>query len=291
MIGRQPLPPPRSLLILLWLMMWGGVFSGPLSATPDDDTEVTLSGEFRQGAIIRGQGPAGIALKLDGQTVPVDDEGRFVLGFDRDAPATASLQLQYPDGSQQQRQLVIEAQDYAIERVDGLPPSRVTPDASVQSRIQQEAARVAAARSRRDAQRADWASDFIWPAHGRLSGFYGSQRILNGEPRRPHYGVDVAAPAGTPVWAPAPGVVTLAEPDLYFSGGTIIIDHGQGLTSSFLHLSAVEVSVGQKVAQGDVIGRIGATGRATGPHLDWRMNWLDRRVNPHSLVTPEPPAL
>jgi murein DD-endopeptidase MepM/ murein hydrolase activator NlpD len=142
---------------------------------------------------------------------------------------------------------------------------------------------VAKARTRRD-NRTDWATGFTWPAQGRLSGFYGSQRVLNGEPRRPHFGVDVAAPTGTPVLAPAPGVVTLAEPDLFYSGGTLIIDHGQGLTSSFLHLSAVSVSVGDTVTTGDRIGAIGATGRASGPHLDWRMNWYDKRVDPQPLA-------
>lgn len=128
--------------------------------------------------------------------------------------------------------------------------------------------------------------DFIWPAKGRLSGFYGSQRVLNGDPKRPHYGVDVAAPTGTEVVAPADGVVRLAHPDLFFSGGTIIIDHGFGVNSTFLHLSSVDVEVGEPVKQGDFIGRIGATGRATGPHLDWRINWLNHRLDPQLLVPP-----
>ena len=142
---------------------------------------------------------------------------------------------------------------------------------------------VASARARRD-QRTDYAAPFAWPARGRISGVYGSQRILNGEPRRPHFGVDVAAPTGTPVYAPAPGIVTLAHEDMYFSGGTLIIDHGHGLSSSFLHLSEILVEAGTYVSRGDLIARIGATGRASGPHLDWRMNWLDRRVDPQRLV-------
>jgi murein DD-endopeptidase MepM/ murein hydrolase activator NlpD len=167
--------------------------------------------------------------------------------------------------------------------VDGLPPQTVTPDPEALERIREEAAMVGNARARRD-ERSDFAGDWAWPATGRLSGFYGSQRVLNGEPRRPHFGVDVAAPEGSPVYAPADGIITLAHPDMYFSGGTIVLDHGHGLSSSFLHLSAIEVEAGTTVKQGDLIGRIGMTGRASGPHLDWRMNWLDKRVNPQPLV-------
>ena len=142
---------------------------------------------------------------------------------------------------------------------------------------------MASARNRRD-ERTDFAGSFEWPATGRISGVYGSQRVLNGEPSRPHFGLDIAAPTGTPVYAPADGIVTLAHPDMYFSGGTMILDHGHGLSSSFLHLSEILVESGTQVNQGDLIARIGASGRASGPHLDWRMNWLDRRVDPRPLV-------
>ena len=171
--------------------------------------------------------------------------------------------------------------------MDGVPQNTVTPPPELTERIRREANMVAVARKRRDL-RNDWASGFIWPAQGRLSGFYGSQRVLNGVPKRPHYGLDVAAPEGTPVIAPAAGVVTLAEADLFYSGGTIIIDHGHGLSSSFLHMSAVTVSSGQRVEQGDTIGAIGASGRASGPHLDWRMNWLNQRIDPQFLVPAMP---
>lgn len=133
-----------------------------------------------------------------------------------------------------------------------------------------------------------FAQDFIWPAVGPISGVYGSRRILNGEPRRPHYGVDVAGPVGQPVYAPADGLVTLYVPDMYYSGGTMIIDHGYGISSTFLHLSKEHVEVGQRVKQGDLIAEIGATGRVTGPHLDWRMNWFEKRVDPQLLVPSQP---
>ena len=143
---------------------------------------------------------------------------------------------------------------------------------------------VATARQHRDNQ-AYYSQGFAWPAKGRISGVYGSQRVLNGEPRRPHFGLDIAAPEGTNVFAPADGLITLTHPDMYFSGGTIILDHGQGLSSTFLHLSKILVEAGTFVKQGDLIARIGATGRASGPHLDWRMNWLDRRVDPQPLMS------
>ena len=129
---------------------------------------------------------------------------------------------------------------------------------------------------------------FVWPAEGPISGVYGSQRFYNGEPRRPHFGVDVAVPTGTIVRAPAAGVVTLAEPDLYFSGGTVILDHGYRLSSSFLHMSEVAVQVGDELQPGDIIGAVGSTGRATGPHLDWRMNWREQRIDPQLLAPPMP---
>ena len=144
---------------------------------------------------------------------------------------------------------------------------------------------VATARQYRD-QQAFYTAGFSWPAQGRISGVYGSQRVLNGHPRNPHFGLDIAAPVGTDVRAPADGLVTLTHPDMLLSGGTIILDHGQGLSSAFLHLSEILVEAGTFVKQGDLIARIGATGRANGPHLDWRMNWLDRRVNPQLLLSP-----
>lgn len=244
---------------------------------------LTLDGEAIQGNILFGQTDPGSEVRLDGRSLLVSPDGNFVFAFGRDDSGSVILEVTTPGGETEIRELAISPREYNIERVDGLPPATVTPPPEVLERIAEDNRQVAAARANRDL-RSDWADGFIWPAQGRLSGFYGSQRVLNGEPRRPHYGVDVAAPVGTPVVAPAAGVVTLAHPDMYFSGGTIIIDHGLGLSSTFLHLSAVDVTAGMEVAQGELIGKIGATGRATGPHLDWRMNWLDKRVNPQPLV-------
>ncbi|MDX1381658.1 MAG: M23 family metallopeptidase [Xanthomonadales bacterium] len=248
-----------------------------------------LDGPVVQGGLMFGQAEPGSRVTLDGEPVMVDDAGRFVIGFGRDETGTRILEVTPPQGARERLELAVEPREYDIERVDGLPPRTVTPDPEAAERIAREAALVRNARARRDPSAA-WAGGFEWPARGRISGVYGSQRVLNGEPRRPHFGLDIAAPTGSPVVAPADGVVTLAHADMYFSGGTVIIDHGQGLSSSFLHLSEVLVNEGDEVRQGDLIARIGATGRASGPHLDWRMNWLDRYVDPALLVpgSPEP---
>jgi len=247
-----------------------------------------LQGEAIQGGLLFGQATPGSNITLNGMRVPVAPDGQFVIGFGRDESGSVQLAVTAPGGVIEERELSIQTREFDIERVDGLPPRTVTPDPEALERIREEARLVNAARARRD-PRTDWAQGFAWPASGRLSGFYGSQRILNGEPGNPHYGVDVAAPEGSPVLAPADGVISLAHPDMYYSGGTIILDHGLGLSSTFLHLSAVLVEAGQVVRQGELIGRIGATGRASGPHLDWRMNWLDRRVDPQRLMS-GPPA-
>lgn len=256
-----------------------------------DPAALSLSGEPVQGGLIFGQAQPGSTVSLDGESVMVAEDGLFVIGFGRDETGTRVLEVKSPHSGSTVRELAVQPREYDIERVDGLPPRTVTPDPEAAERIQREAAMVSSARARRDA-RTDFAAPFAWPASGRISGVYGSQRVLNGEPRRPHFGLDIAAPTGTPVHAPASGIVTLAHDDMYYSGGTLIIDHGHGLSSTFLHLSEILVESGMYVNQGDVIARIGASGRATGPHLDWRMNWLDRRVDPQRLVSgdPEPAA-
>jgi murein DD-endopeptidase MepM/ murein hydrolase activator NlpD len=246
---------------------------------------VELTGAAVQGGLVFGKATPGSSVMLDGETVAISGEGHFVVGFGRDETGTRELQVTSADGSVFHKSMVVTAKEYAIERVDGLPPATVTPDPAAAARIREDARMVASARQHRD-NRAWYANGFTWPAKGRISGVYGSQRILNGEPRRPHFGLDIAAPEGTAVFAPADGLVTMTHPDMYFSGGTIILDHGQGLSSTFLHLSKILVEAGTFVKQGDLIARIGATGRASGPHLDWRMNWLDRRVDPQPLMQP-----
>lgn len=222
-------------------------------------------------------------VRFAGQSVPVDAEGRYILGFERMMDGDYPLTVRSPGQVEEQFQLAIEGRDYRIQRVDGLDPTRVDPPEEQIARILAEAERVNAARARRvDSE--GWLEPFVWPTYGRISGVYGSQRILNGTPAAPHWGIDVAVPTGTPVFAPASGVVTLAEPDLYFSGGTLLLNHGMGLNSSFLHLSRLNVSVGDQVEQGELIAEVGTTGRSTGPHLDWRVSLADVRIDAGLLV-------
>jgi len=242
-----------------------------------------LDGTAVQGGLIFGQTKAGNRVFLDDSKIMVSADGRFVIGFGRDETGSRTLRVTEPGDSEVSLTLEVAPREYQIERVDGLPPKTVTPDPEAAQRIREEGAMVASARALRD-ERSDYSHGFSWPAQGRISGVYGSQRVLNGEPRRPHFGLDIAADTGHPVYAPADGIITLAHPDMYFSGGTIVLDHGQGLSSSFLHLSRILVETGASVKKGDLIAEIGATGRASGPHLDWRMNWLNRRVDPELLL-------
>jgi murein DD-endopeptidase MepM/ murein hydrolase activator NlpD len=242
-----------------------------------------LEGKFVQGGLVQGRAEPGSKVEYDGRSVRVSEQGDFLIGFGRQAPSTAKLIVVFPDGNREERTLEIGQREYDIQHIKGLPKRMVTPNKKDLERIRAESALARKARLL-DSSRTDFMTGFTWPAKGRISGVYGSQRILNGQPRRPHFGVDVAAPVGTSVYAPADGVVTLVHADMYFSGGTLIVDHGHGLSSSFLHLSKILVKQGQAVKQGDVIAEIGATGRVTGAHLDWRMNLFTTRIDPQLLV-------
>tara|TARA_R110001592_G_scaffold117107_9_gene318881 strand:- start:1386 stop:2204 length:819 start_codon:yes stop_codon:yes gene_type:complete len=259
-----------------------------LLAGPADAVTLEMNGAFTQGGIIMGRTDPGVKLALDGRPVRVSADGVFVLGFGRDAEPDALLVATAPDGSEERKALKVAKRTYNIQRIDGLPQKYVEPKPEVQARISRENAKIKAVREI-DTDHPYFAEGFIWPASGRISGVYGSQRILNGTPKWPHFGVDVAAPTGAPVIAPAGGIVRLAETDLYYTGGTVIIDHGHGLSSAFLHMQTVTVKVGEEVQRGVQIGTVGATGRATGPHLDWRINWFDVRVDAAVLVPPLPP--
>ncbi len=270
------------LLLLAWsLPAW----SLPAWSLPAWGGELHLEGDFMQGGLVFGSTLPGAKVRLGERQVRVSPAGRFVIGFGRDAESVAELAVTAPDGETTIYDLDIEDRQYRVQRIDGLPPKMVTPPEEVLARIRRENAEIARVR-KFDSATPYYEEGFIWPARGRISGVYGSQRILNGQPRRPHYGIDIAAPTGTAVVAPAGGVVTLAEEDLYYTGGTLIIDHGHGLSSAFLHMDSLAVSLGQEVKRGDPIGTVGASGRATGPHLDWRINWFNRRIDPALLVRP-----
>jgi len=219
--------------------------------------------------------------------VLVSPQGLFVIGFSRDAKADAFIELRRSSGPSQRFPLHIKRRSYRIQRINGLPPDKVTPSPAEMVRIRKESALVRKAR-RRDDPRIDFTEPFIWPVTGRISGVYGSQRILNGKPRRPHLGVDIAVPVGTPVKAAADGVVSLADDDMFFSGGTLIIDHGHGISTDYLHLHKILVKPGQRVHRGDVVALSGASGRVTGPHLHWGMNWFQTRLDPSLMVPPMP---
>lgn len=246
---------------------------------------VQLKGAFVQGAMVVGHAPANSEIQLDDTRIEQTAEGHFVFGFDRDAPSRMLLRVTTADGKHWQKQLVITPREYRIQRIEGIQPAIVSNDKTPAEwqRIREESQQISQARKQRFDLNA-FTQDFQWPVIGRISGVFGSQRVYNGQPGRPHYGVDVAVPTGTPVYAPADGVVSLAHDDMYYSGGTLIIDHGYGISSSFLHLSKVKVALGDSVKQGDLIALVGAGGQATGPHLDWRINWYQQRLDPQLLV-------
>lgn len=245
-----------------------------------------LKGEFVQGGFIAGKVAPGSTVLLGQRNVPVGPDGSFAIGFTYDAEPTATLSVRDSQGRSEQRALTIARRQFQVQRIDGLPEAMVTPPPEVLERIRLENERINAAR-RIVSPVAHFAQGFRWPATGPISGVFGSQRILNGKPRSVHYGVDVAAAKGSDIVAAASGTVTLAG-DLYFSGNTVFIDHGLGVNTSYLHMDSIAVREGQAVRAGEKLGTLGATGRATGPHLHWGLNWFDVRLDPALIVPPMP---
>lgn len=264
---------------LLFAALVAVATAAPAAPVPADPQRVVFPDSVSQGAMVIGKVPPGSEVQHGGRRLRVTGYGSVVFGVGRDAAGPLQVSVTRPDGSRQTVAIAIEARDWPVEKVSGVPPRTVAPPPEVAARIAREAAQVGAAR-RADDARADFAQPFRWPVAGRISGRFGNQRIYNGSPGSPHSGMDIAAPAGTPVKAPAAGVVTLAAPDFYLTGGTLIIDHGHGISSNFLHLSGIDVKAGDRVEQGQIVARVGATGRATGPHLHWGMNWFDVRIDP-----------
>lgn len=270
-----------SLFLLLFVALQVSVQARELSS----DFVKSQSGKFSQGGLVVLQLTEGTKVSLNGAALPVVDN-YTVLGFGRDAKLRQ--EIAFTRGKKSAHvPLTLTKRRYSIQRIDGLPPTMVTPPEAAMARIiaQGKLKRQARAGLRREA---DFSQSFRWPVKGRISGVYGSQRFYNGEPRRPHFGIDIAAPRGTQVVAPAPGKVTLAEPDMYFEGGLIFIDHGLKVISAYMHLDSLNVKVGDQVAAGDVIATVGSTGRSTGPHLDWRMFWGGARIDPALVVTGSP---
>jgi len=272
---------PRKLRLSLWVATLACAISAQAA-------NLQLPSRVPQGGLVIGHAAADCRVDYDGRELRVGQDGAFAFGIGRDVRGPLRVHVDCRGQSPRVHLLMITPRRWKIERVNGVPPQTVTPPPTVLARIVHERALVADARTRDDA-REDFEHGFSWPVHGRISGRFGSQRIYNGTPRAPHSGVDIAVPTGTPVHAPAAGVVTLAR-DLYLSGNTVIIDHGFGLSSVLLHMSKLEVKPGQRVRQGQVVGLSGMTGRATGPHVHWGMNWFGVRMDPR-LVAREHPAL
>jgi murein DD-endopeptidase MepM/ murein hydrolase activator NlpD len=250
--------------------------------------EIELPTSVSQGALVIGHTDPASIVTIAGRGVRVSPDGRFAFGIGRDASGESVVSVQAPGAMPVDRRIAIVARDWPVERIAGVPPATVNPPSAIAERIEREQADVSAARVRDDA-RDDYQQAFIWPVRGRISGRFGNQRMYvlpdgSEVPKAPHSGMDIAAAQGTPVQAPASGVITFAAPDLYLTGGTVLLDHGHGVSSNFLHLSRIDVHVGQRIEQGQVIGAVGATGRASGPHLHWGMNWFDVRVDPLLVV-------
>ncbi|MGY4515677.1 M23 family metallopeptidase [Lysobacter sp. HA18] len=255
--------------------------SAPVTAT--SRISIELPATASQGALVIGRAPANAHVRFAGRDIRVAPDGHFALGIARDASGSMPVSIDVPGSSPETIVLQIVPRDWPIEHVNGVPPATVNPPPAIAARIEAEQARVAAVRTRDD-ERVDFLQRFQWPVQGRISGRFGNQRVYNGSAGAPHSGMDIAAASGTPVHAPAAGTITFVDPDLYLTGGTVVLDHGHGVSSNFLHLSRIDVHVGDRVAQGQAIGAVGSTGRATGPHLHWGMNWFDVRIDPLLLV-------
>jgi murein DD-endopeptidase MepM/ murein hydrolase activator NlpD len=251
---------------------------------PPPAMALNCAGAFTQGGVVICRTVPGAQMFVDGvESGRADAQGWAVIGFNREHPAQGQVEARVGRETLSQSYAIAPRQ-FDIQRVDGLPQNTVTPsDPAVLARIQRESAlKQVGFASMSNLE--GFLDGFIWPVDGRISGTWGNQRILNGTPSTPHFGVDIAAPTGTPIRAPAAGVVSFANPDMHYEGGLVFIDHGQGLITMYLHMSRLDVVEGQRVAQGDVIGAVGASGRATGPHLCWRMRWRERQLDPSVAI-------
>ena len=243
---------------------------------------VEFKGKFLQGHYIIGLTDPLAQIVIDKKKVKVSKDGYFVFGIDRDRKFNLTI-TKILNGKQEKIIKKVLKRKYNIQRIDGLEESKVTPPESVYKRIKEENNKIGKARSM-NSDLLFFKNQFIMPVKGIISGVYGSQRILNGKPRWPHYGIDIAAKKGTMIKSSGSGIVTMAEDDLYYTGGTIIMDHGHGISTIYSHLETVLVSVNDKINKGDIIGTVGSTGRSTGPHLDFRVNWFQTRLDPMSVI-------
>ncbi|HEX5123564.1 MAG TPA: M23 family metallopeptidase [Rhodanobacteraceae bacterium] len=267
--------------------MVAAIILAPLSGGAESRADFPTS--VSQGALVIGTLPPGAHARYADRELRITPDNHVVFGVGRDEAGPITVDVRERDGHHDRIEIAVTPRDWPVERIEGVPPATVEPPPEIAERIKKEQARVVAARQRDDA-REDFLETFKWPVEGRISGRFGSQRVyvIKGKdvPKSPHPGMDIAVPQGTPVKAPASGIVTFADANLYLTGGTVLIDHGHGVSSNFLHMSRIDVKVGDRIAQGQVIGAVGMTGRATGPHLHWGMNWFDVRLDPLLLVEP-----
>ena len=260
----------KKLLLLIAIVFSTNVFA------------VEFKGKFLQGHFIIGITDPGSKIIVDKKEVRVSEEGFFVFGIDRDRKFDVTI-TKITNGKKEKIIKTVLKRKYNIQRIDGLEESKVTPPESVYKRIKKENNAIGEARAI-NSDLNYFKNKFIMPVEGIITGVYGSQRILNGKPKWPHYGIDIAADQGTHIKSSANGIVTMAEDDLYYTGGTIIMDHGHGISTIYSHLESVLVSVGDEINQGDIIGTVGSTGRSTGPHLDFRVNWFQTRLDPMTIL-------
>ena len=244
---------------------------------------VNLEGNFIQGGLVKGKIIPNKEIKFENRILRKDSNGNFVIGFGRDYKKNAYFELKIDDKKWLKKSFKIKKRVYNTQIINGLQKKMVTPPKSFYDRIKRENKSIKLIRNLNSEINYVF-QEFIWPNKGIISGVFGSQRILNGKPRRPHYGVDIAAKNGSPVLSPTDSIVRMAENDLYFTGGTIMLDHGHGVISVYSHLSKIKVKVGDKVFKGQKIAEVGSTGRSTGPHLDWRVNWFNQRLDPALLI-------
>lgn len=249
--------------------------------------EIQLSGEIKQGGLIIGKTQANNSVKLNKKNLTVSPQGDYVFAFSRDDKTQYTLTVTSPSGKVETKTFTPAKRDYKISRVEGISKKIMNPNKKANIRAGQDRAAMVKVR-KISSDLTDFSQGFIAPRSSRITGVYGSQRFYNGVPKNPHFGVDYAGAIGAPVKAPASGTILLWVPDMFYSGGTLVIDHGHGITSNFLHLSASMVQVGDKVKQGQVIAKVGNSGRVTGPHLDWRMNWHNVRFDPQLAMKINP---
>ena len=247
-----------------------------------NDTKVILEGDFVQGGLVKGKINKDLDIKFKEKFLRKTSDGSFVIGFGRDHPKQAKLYF-FVNQNWVLKKLDIKQRKYKTQVINGLEKKMVSPPKSFWDRIKRENKVIKKVRDL-DSNIDFIFQKFVWPTKGIISGVFGSQRILNGKPKRPHYGIDIAAPEGTDIIAPTEAIVRLAEKDLYYTGGTVMLDHGHGVTSVYSHLSSINVKVGDKINKDQKIGEVGSTGRSTGPHLDWRINWFSERLDPALFI-------